>query len=77
MVGAPFLVGNSEDGHGRTVDTLVKEVNSQPLAGALYTEIGKQPSFLAPGDADLRNGRFVIEQHAYFTVDEGRIIGSG
>jgi hypothetical protein len=71
MVGAPFLVGNSEDGHGRTVDTLVKEVNSQPLAGALYTEIGKQPSFLAPGDADLRNGRFVIEQ-AWLNAGGGR-----
>ena len=36
MVGPPFLVGNSEDGHGRTVATLVADVNSQPLAGDLY-----------------------------------------
>ena len=62
MVGPPFLVGNSEDGHGRTVGTLVADVNSQPLAGALYTQIGGQPSFLAPGNAAFRNGRFVIEQ---------------
>jgi hypothetical protein len=62
MVGPPFLVGNSEDGHGRTVATLVSDVNSQPLAGALYARIGGQPSFLAPGNAAFRNGRFVIEQ---------------
>jgi hypothetical protein len=62
MVGPPFLVGNSEDGHGRTVATLVTDVNSQPLAGALYAQIGTQPSFVAPGNASFRNGRFVIEQ---------------
>ncbi len=62
MVGPPFLVGNSEDGHGRTVGTLVADVNSQPLAGDLYARIGAQPSFVAPGNAAFRNGRFVIEQ---------------
>jgi hypothetical protein len=62
MVGPPFLVGNAEDGHGRTVGTLVADVNSQPLAGDLYAHIGIQPSFLAAGDAALRNGRFIIEQ---------------
>lgn len=62
MVGPPFLVGNSEDGHGRTVGSLVGAVNSQPLAGALYVEIGTQPSFLAPGNAEFRNGRFIIDQ---------------
>lgn len=62
MVGPPFLVGNSEDGHGRTVGTLIADVNSQPLAGALYAQIGGQPSFLAPGNAAFRNGRFIIEQ---------------
>lgn len=62
MVGPPFLVGNSEDGHGRTVATLVADVNSQPLAGDLYRHIGLQPSFLAPGNAEFRNGRFIIEQ---------------
>lgn len=62
MVGPPFLVGNSEDGHSRTVGTLVADVNAQPLAGDLYTNIGTQPSFLAPGNAAFRNGRFVIEQ---------------
>jgi hypothetical protein len=55
-------VGNSEDGHGRTVATLVADVNSQPLAGDLYRHIGLQPSFLAPGNAEFRNGRFIIEQ---------------
>jgi hypothetical protein len=62
MVGPPFLVGNSEDGHGRTVGTLVADVNSQPLAGDLYRNIGLQPSFLAPGNAEFRNGRFIIDQ---------------
>ena len=63
MVGPPFLVGNSEDGHGRTVGTLVADVNTQPLAGDLYAQIGMQgPSSLAPGNAAFRNGRFVIEQ---------------
>jgi hypothetical protein len=62
MVGPPFLVGNSEDGHGRTVGTLVQDVNTQPLAGAFYAQIGGQPSFLAPTNASFRNGRFVIEQ---------------
>ncbi len=62
MVGPPFLVGNSEDGHGRTVGTLVADVNSQPLAGDLYAQIGVQPSFLAPGNAAFRNGRFIIDQ---------------
>lgn len=62
MVDPPFLVGNAEDGHGRTVGTLVADVNSQPLAGALYTEIGKQPTFQAAAGAAMRNGRFVIEQ---------------
>jgi hypothetical protein len=62
MVDPIFLVGNSEDGHGRTVGTLVGAVNSQPLAGALYAEVAKQGPFNAPGDASMRNGRFVIDQ---------------
>ncbi len=62
MVDPIFLVGNSEDGHGRTVGTLIGAVNSQPLAGALYAEVAKQGPFNAPGDASMRNGRFVIDQ---------------
>jgi len=62
MVGPPFLVGNAEDGHGRTVATLVGDVNSQPLARDLYAQLSVQGEFVAPGGASARNARFVIEQ---------------
>ncbi|MFV0457765.1 MAG: hypothetical protein ACK5MT_03200 [Actinomycetales bacterium] len=62
MVGPPFLVGNSEDGHGRTVGTLVRDVNPHPEAGALYAQLGGQSLFTAPTNAAGRNARMVIEQ---------------
>jgi hypothetical protein len=62
MAGPPFLVGNAEDGHGRTVGTLVTDVNTQPLAAALYAELNTMALFIAPTDAASRNGKFIIEQ---------------
>lgn len=62
MVGPPFLVGNAEDGHGRTVASLVGAVNSQPLARDLYAQLSVQGEFVAPSGTSGRNARFVIEQ---------------
>ncbi len=62
MAGPPFLVGNAEDGHGRTVGTLVTDVNTQPHAAALYAELNTMGLFIAPTDAATRNGKFIIEQ---------------
>ena len=62
MAGPPFLVGNAEDGHGRTVATLVTDVNSQPLAAAVYAELNTMGLLIAPTDPATRNGKFIIEQ---------------
>ena len=62
MVGVPFLA-RWAGSYGRDASSYIAEVNPQAvLAGLLYAELAKTPTFTAPPDLKARGGRLIAEQ---------------
>jgi hypothetical protein len=64
MVGPPFLVGNSEDGHGRNALDVDGSVNHSAFRGAFWPALLGQPNVDAPKGDAMNNGRMALEQAA-------------